>query len=259
VFQQTPSLLATKSVLTGFPVSLINSTTFVSNSGLSILLVLNTPPIDKCIRVPCKMLIIRHTWQLNKDLTNAKRIENNTQSDKALGTISNGKGKGRRSHPQLIIVKQLRKAPEKMMKRSVLRENVWFASGKCWPSAFFPEKPISIDHINSSQLQVLESEEFKKAYPRSKRAFSASFSCSLRNMQEKGLIQLVRGKMTKQPQAFLVVHRESPIFGHSDSEIITYFFQSLATSARKKAQTENKSKQTKLIKSSPKESSLVTT
>ena len=124
------------------------------------------------------------------------------------------------------------------MRRSVLRKNVWVASGKRWPSAFFPVKPISMDHINSSQLHVLESEEFKKAYPLSKRAFSASFSCSLRNMQAKGLIQLVQRKLTKQPQALLVVHKDSSLFGLSDAEIIAYYYQSLVNGLGKKSQTE---------------------
>jgi hypothetical protein len=61
--------------------------------------------------------------------------------------------------------------------------------------------------------------------------FSASFSRSLRSLEEKGLLQLVRGKYfykddgwyyriyTTQPRITFVVHYESPYFGKKDPDI----------------------------------------
>ena len=61
--------------------------------------------------------------------------------------------------------------------------------------------------------------------------FSASFSRSLRSLEEKGLVQLVRGKYvykdddwyyrihTTQPRVTFVVHYESPYFGKKNPDI----------------------------------------
>jgi len=61
--------------------------------------------------------------------------------------------------------------------------------------------------------------------------FSASFSRSLRSLEEKGLVQLVRGKYvykddgwyyrihTTQPRITFVVHHESPYFGKKNPDI----------------------------------------
>jgi len=61
--------------------------------------------------------------------------------------------------------------------------------------------------------------------------FSASFSRSLRNLEEKGLVQLVRGKYfykddgwyyrihTTQPRITFVVHHESLYFGKKNPDI----------------------------------------
>ena len=60
--------------------------------------------------------------------------------------------------------------------------------------------------------------------------FSASFSRSLRSLEEKGLVQLVRGKYvyrngayyrihTTQPRITFIVHHESPFFGKKNPDI----------------------------------------
>ncbi len=154
--------------------------------------------------------------------------------------------KQRLSELQRIIIEELSKTKDKcsLPETLSLRVAKRYDSTAVWSLVGLEEKlkakgspPELIEMALSFGSGIHRKKELVK------NKFSATFSRSLRNLEQKGLVHLIKGQfkgdaenpkviyrvVTKQPRISLVVHKDSPYFGDTaaDANWIVNFAQSL--------------------------------
>ena len=138
--------------------------------------------------------------------------------------------KQRLSKLQELLLEELSKTKDKCSSPEALSLRVAnrYKPGSVWRLADLVKELIALrmssEHVEMG-CAIAQSHHKKEELVRNK--FSATFSRSLRNLDKKGLVQLIKGQFkwdpddpgvirriaTKQPRIALIIHNESPYFG----------------------------------------------